>query len=93
MAMEPSENEESTSLKVALIVLLLSFMMELILMFVKDPFISCMAYILVFGIYLLNYFDRSYIRLCLFALLTSVILNIVWLIVMAGVQLSLFSPI
>ena len=69
----------------ALIILLLSFFFELILMFVKDPFISSLAYILVFGIYLLNYFDRSYVRVCLGALLVSVILDFIWLFVMAGV--------
>jgi len=61
-------------------------------MFVKSPFISALAYIFVFGIYLLNYFDRSYVRLCLGALLVSVILDFIWLFVMAGVTTTLFSP-
>ena len=60
-------------------------------MFVKDPFISCLAYILVFGIYLLNYFDRYYVRICMYALLASVVLDLIWLIVMPGVPIFLFS--
>jgi uncharacterized membrane protein len=89
---EPSANEESTSLKIALIILMLCFLLELILMFVKSPFISCLAYIFVFGIYLLNYFDRSYVKVCLWALLVSVIFDLVWLIVLAGVSLHRLSP-
>lgn len=53
-------------------------------MFVKQPFISALAYIFVFGIYLLNYFDRQYVKLCLGALGVSVLLDFIWLFVMAG---------
>jgi len=64
---------------------------ELILMFVKDPFISSLAYLAVFGIYLLNYFDRYYVRVCMYLLLTSVVLDIIWLIVLPGVNIFKFS--
>ena len=92
-AAEPSQHEESRSLQIALIILLLAFLFELIIMFVKQPFISALAYILVFGIYLLNYFDRQYVKVCLGALGISVLLDFIWLFVMAGVPLFLGSPI
>lgn len=68
---DPSDREESTSLKVALALLLISFLFELILMFVKHHYLNCLAYIFIFGVYFLNYFDRTYIRLCLYTLLAS----------------------
>ena len=92
-ATEPSDREESTSLKLALLLLIPAVALELILMFVKDPFISCLAYLFVFGIYLLNYFDRYYVRVCMYMLLGSVIFDLIWLIVMAGVNIFTFSPI
>ena len=67
--------------------------MELIIMFVKQPFISALAYIFVFGIYLLNYFDRQYVKVCLGALGISVLLDFIWLFVMAGVSMFLCSLI
>lgn len=90
-AMEPSDREESTSLKIALLLLIVSVLFEFIQMFVKDPFISCLAYLFVFGIYLLNYFDRYYVRVCMYMLLASIILDLIWLIVMPGVHIHLSS--
>ena len=66
-------------------------MFELILMFVKSSFASALAYILVFGIYLLNYFDRWYVRVCLAALGISVLMDLIWLFVMVGVTSNLHS--
>jgi hypothetical protein len=91
-AEEPSDREESTSLKLALILLLLSFLFELILMFVRHHFLNCLAYIFVFGIYFLNYFDRIYVKVCLYLLLGSELLDFIWLIVMAGVTVTINSP-
>lgn len=90
-ATEASDREESTSLKIALLILIVAVIFELILMFVKDPFISCLAYLFVFGIYLLNYFDRYYVRICMYGLLASVIFDLIWLIVMPPVSLFLYS--
>ena len=79
-------------MKLALILLLVSFLFELILMFVKHHYLNSLAYIFVFGIYFLNYFDRTYIKVCLFTLLSSEILDILWIIVMAGVTVRSLSP-
>ena len=92
-ATEPSDREESTSLKIALLILIVAVIFEFILMFVKDPFISCLAYLFVFGIYLLNYFDRDYVRVCMYGLLASVVFDLIWLIVMPAVSLYLCSII
>lgn len=72
--------------------LLLSFLFELILMFVCHHFLNCLAYIFVFGIYFLNYFDRIYVKVCLYLLLGSELLDFIWLIVMAGVTVTINSP-
>lgn len=72
--------------------LLLSFLFELILMFVRHHFLNCLTYIFVFGIYFLNYFDRIYVKVCLYLLLGSEVLDFIWLIVMAGVLVDLISP-
>ena len=72
-------------MKIALIILLICVLFEMVLMFVKSPFISSLAYVFVLGVYLLNYFDRAYIRVCLAVLLTSIVLDFIWLLVLNGV--------
>lgn len=71
---------------------MVSFLFELILMFVRHHFLNCLAYIFVFGIYFLNYFDRIYVKVCLYLLLGSEVLDFIWLIVMAGVIVTISSP-
>ena len=49
-----------------------------------------MAVVMVLSIFLLNYFDKLYIRACIVFLAISVLLDLFWLIGLAGVNLLLF---
>ena len=69
----------------ALILLLVSLPIELILVFVRHHFLNSLCYLFVLGIFLLNYFDRSYVRTCLVMMLVSIILDFIWVLAMAGV--------
>ena len=72
-------------------ILSIAFVFELLMMFVKSPFMGSLVYIMVFAIYLLNYFDGTYIKACFFSLLGTIFLDIIWLIALAPVLFNLFS--
>ena len=76
----PSNREESTSLRLVLIITCLAFLFELVCMFLRHHFLNSLAYLAVIGIFFLNYFDKNYIRVCLALLGISIILDIVWAI-------------
>lgn len=42
---------------------------------------------MILAIFLLNYFDKLYIRGCIVALVTSVVLDIFWMIGLSGVTI------
>ena len=42
---------------------------------------NLLVYLLVFGIYLLNYFNATYIRTCMYSILISLGFDLLWLIV------------
>lgn len=54
-------------------------------MFHKHHFYNILAYISVFGVFFLNYFDKTYMKFVLINLGISVILDLVWMIVSANV--------
>lgn len=66
-------------------------MIELFLMFHKHHFFNLMVYFLVFAMFFLGYFDRTYMRVTLGAILLSSVLDLIWIIVEGGVTLCLFS--
>jgi hypothetical protein len=43
------------------------------------------------GIFLLNYFDKYYIKTCLYLTVISVVLDFIWVIAEADVVIVLFS--
>jgi hypothetical protein len=49
-----------------------------------------MAVIMVLSIFLLNYFDKLYIRACIVVLAISLLLDLFWLTALAGVNALLF---
>lgn len=53
-------------------------------MFHKHHFLSLLAYLAVFGIFFLGYFDQHYIRFVLITLVVSVLLDLAWLFVNFG---------
>jgi hypothetical protein len=56
-------------------------------MFVRHHFVNILALMMILAIFLLNYFDKLYIRGCIVALVTSVVLDIFWMIGLSGVTI------
>lgn len=46
-----------------------------------------LAYVAVLSIFLLNYFDKTYIRVTLYMLLISVFLDFLWILLQADVSI------
>lgn len=65
--------------------------MEMFMMFVKHHFLSMLVYLTILGIFLLNYFDKYYIKTCLYLTAISVVLDFIWVIAEADVVVVLFS--
>lgn len=84
---DPNAREESsTDLKIALILSVIILLWEIVLIFHKHHFFNLLIMLFVLAIYFLNYFDRNYIKFILIGLGSSVLLDILWLIVMAKVK-------
>lgn len=83
---EPSNREESSSLRWTLIITLVIFLIEVILMFHRDHFLNILVYISILAIFFLNYFDQLYIRFCLVCLMVAIILDFIWAIVQSSVK-------
>jgi hypothetical protein len=92
-AESPKVGNESQSLKIVLAVTLACFVLEFFLMYEKHAFLSLLAYVAVLCIFLLNYFDKTYIRLTLYLLIASVFLDFLWVLLQADVSMALFSTI
>ena len=59
--------------------------MELIIAFNKTSFYNLLIYISIFAIVLMGYFDKYYMRFIIFNLILSVVLDLVYIIVLASV--------
>ena len=88
----PSAREESTSLKITLVIVIAAALLELIMMFNKHHFYNSLVYISIFAIVLLGYFDKFYMRFVLLNLLISIIFDFVWIFATASVLIPRFSP-
>jgi hypothetical protein len=55
-------------------------------MFQKHHFLSLLAYVAVLSIFMLNYFDKTYIRVTLYLLIISIFFDFLWIIVQADVD-------
>lgn len=69
---------------------LVSFCLEMVLMFAKHHFLSMLTYLAILGIFLLNYFDMHYIKSCLIVAASSVLFDLIWIIAEADVPSILF---
>ena len=87
----PSKRENSSSLKITFIITIFLFLMELIICFNKTSFFNLMVYIAIFAIVLMGYFDKYYMKFIIFSLILSIVLDFVWIIVLASVFIFLFS--
>lgn len=87
----PSKRENSSSLKITFIITICLFLMELIICFNKTSFFNLMVYIAIFAIVLMGYFDKYYMRFIIFSLILSIVLDFIWIIVLASVPIALFS--
>lgn len=65
---------------------LLAFFLELFIMIHKVHFMSILSIIGVLAIFGLNYFDRSYIKIALGALVASVVMDVLWILFYMGVN-------
>lgn len=88
-----SSRQESTSLKVVLIIVLVLFGCEILGMFVRHHFLNFLAYLAVLSIFALNYFDRLYLRFTEVILTVSFVLDLLWVITHSGVSLQSFRII
>lgn len=87
----PSKRENSSSLKITFIITIFLFLMELIIAFNKTSFFNILVYIAIFSIVLMGYFDKYYMRFIIFCLILSIVLDFIWIIVLASVLIILFS--
>lgn len=87
----PSRRENSSSLKVTFIITVVLFFFELLITFNKASFFNLLVYIMIFGIVLMGFFDKYYMKFILFNLALSIVLDLFWLIILASVPLALFS--
>lgn len=82
-----SENrEESMDLKIVLALTLAIFVLEMVAIFHKNHFFTLMGIFLIINAFVLNYFDKTYIKIMLGWIGSSAILNLVWLILLAPVK-------
>ena len=56
-------------------------------MFHKHHFFTIICTLLVFSAFILNYFDKSYVKFVLISLAYSALLDLVWIFVLAGVNI------
>jgi hypothetical protein len=89
----PSARENSVSLKLTFLLVVIMFVIELILMFHKDHFYNALVYISIFAIVLLGYFDKYYIKWVLGNLVASVVFDLLWVFLQSSVLMSLYSLI
>jgi hypothetical protein len=89
----PKVGNESQSLKIVLAATLGCFVLEFFLMYEKHAFLSMFAYVVVLCIFLLNYFDKTYIRATLYLLIISVSLDFLWVLLQSDVRMDLCSII
>jgi len=82
---ESSEDLQSGSLVWVLAVAAITFPFELLEAFVKSGFLNVLAVVMVLTIFVLNYFDKQYVRTCIVGLVVSVLLDFFWLISFCGV--------
>jgi len=65
--------------------------MELIVAFNLNSFFNLLVYIAIFSIVLMGYFDKYYMRFIIFILALSIVLDLIWIIVLASVFICSFS--
>ena len=87
---EAQDSGSGADLKIAFVFTLILLFVELILMFHKHHFYSLLAYLSIYGIFFLNYFDKIYVKFILINLGISNVLDIAWMVVMANVIYLLF---
>jgi hypothetical protein len=87
----PSARENSVTLKLTFLLVVIMFVIELILMFHKDHFYNALVYVSIFAIVLLGYFDKYYIKWVLGNLVISVVFDLLWVFLQSSVLISSYS--
>lgn len=89
----PSARENSVSLKLTFLLVVIMFVIELILMFHKDHFYNALVYVSIFAIVLLGYFDKYYIKWVLGNIVVSVVFDLLWVFLQSSVLMPSCSLI
>lgn len=89
----PSARENSVSLKLTFLLVVIMFVIELILMFHKDHFYNALVYVSIFAIVLLGYFDKYYIKWVLGNIVVSVVFDLLWVFLQSSVPMPSCSLI
>ena len=59
-------------------------------MFIRHHFLNLFAYLLVLSIFLLNFFDKTYLKTVIYSLALAILSDFTWIIVEANVFHSTF---
>jgi nucleoside permease NupC len=78
---------------VCLLIAVVALLVEFILMFVKHHFLSLLCVLFVLSVFLLNYFDRNYIKFLLIFIAVTIAFDIAWLVIHFQVRRRLRSNI
>ena len=81
----PSARENSVSLKLTFLLVVIMFVIELILMFHKDHFYNALVYVSIFAIVLLGYFDKYYIKWVMGNIVVSIVFDLLWVFLQSSV--------
>lgn len=90
-AQEVDEREESTDLKIVLLITLALLAVELVTLFHKHHFMTLLCLFMIISAFVLNYFEKKYVVLMMASLGISTIFDLAWLIAQAGVPFLRFS--
>jgi len=70
--------QSSVSLTLGIHIIVIAILIEFIIMFQKNGFFNLLSLLMALGIFLMNYFDRVYIQLVFYEMITSIVLDIIW---------------
>lgn len=54
------------------------------MMYIKYDFLNLLVLVIILSIFLLNYFDTTYIKICMGLAAISIVLDLIWLMTYAG---------
>lgn len=77
---------KSTDLKFVFVFAIIGILLEMVIMFHKHHYLNILAYLAIFAIYFLNFFDHYYMKFTLALIGISVIFDVAWVIINGDVN-------